>query len=266
MSLPELAAVTPAELVEPLRAVVVWLLRVTTVPVLAYFVLINTSYLVLIGLGALDFRAHLRGRRTEVATLGGELTPGVSLIVPAHNEEAGIVTSVTALLSLRYPGHEVVVVDDGSTDATFERLRQAFDLVEIPREVPQDIPVRARILGLFVPRDGHTRLVVVRKENSGRSEASNTGVNAATEPLVAMIDADSILDPDALLRVAKPFADDPTRVVATGGTVRPVNGCRVIAGRVVGVDMPSRWLRASRSSSTCGRSSSGAAAGPASAG
>lgn len=242
MSLPELAAVGPAELVEPLRGVVVWLLRVTTVPVLAYFVLINTSYLVLIGLGALDFRTHLRGRRTEVATLGGELTPGVSLIVPAHNEEAGIVTSVTALLSLRYPGHEVVVVDDGSTDATFERLRQAFDLVEIPREVPHDIPVRARILGLFVPRDGHTRLVVVRKENSGRSEASNTGVNAATEPLVAMIDADSILDPDALLRVAKPFADDPTRVVATGGTVRPVNGCRVIAGRVVGVDMPRRWL------------------------
>jgi len=234
--------VSLSELVEPLRPAVVWLMDVTAVPVLAYFVLINTSYLALIVLGGLEFRSYLRGRRTVVDTLGGELTPGVSVIVPAHNEEAGIVTSVKALLSLRYPGHEVVVVDDGSTDATFARLQEAFDLVELPREVPHDIPVRAAILGLFVPRDGRTRLIVVRKENSGRSEASNAGVNAATEPLVAMIDADSILEPDALLRVAKPFADDPTRVIATGGTIRPVNGCRVVAGRIVSVGMPRPWM------------------------
>jgi cellulose synthase/poly-beta-1,6-N-acetylglucosamine synthase-like glycosyltransferase len=230
------------ELAAPLRDGLVWLMDVTAVPVIVYFLLINTSYLLLIGLGALDFRSYLRGRKTTVEALGGELTPGVSLIVPAHNEEAGIVTSVKALLSLRYPGHEVVVVDDGSTDATFERLREAFDLVELPREVPQDVPVRAKVLGLFVPRDGRTRLIVVRKENSGRSEASNVGVNAATEPLVAMIDADSILEPDALLRVAKPFADDPTRVVATGGTIRPVNGCRVVSGRIVDVRAPRTWL------------------------
>ena len=230
------------ELLEPLRGVVVWLMDVTAIPVMAYFVLINTSYLVLIVLGGLEFRSYLRGRKTVVDTLGGELTPGVSVIVPAHNEEAGIVTSVKALLSLRYPGHEIVVVDDGSTDGTFARLQEAFDLVELPRDVPQDIPVRAKVLGQYVPRDGRTRLIVVRKENSGRSEASNVGVNAATEPLVAMIDADSILEPDALLRVAKPFADDPTRVIATGGTIRPVNGCRVVAGRIVSVAMPRPWM------------------------
>jgi cellulose synthase/poly-beta-1,6-N-acetylglucosamine synthase-like glycosyltransferase len=230
------------ELLEPLRGVVVWLLDVTAVPVLAYFVLINTSYLVLILLGALGFRSYLRSRKTVVDALGGELTPGVSVVVPAHNEEAGIVTSVKALLSLRYPGHEVVVVDDGSTDATFARLQEAFDLVEIPRDVPSDIPVRAAIHGVHVPRDGRTRLVVVAKENSGRSEALNLGVNVASEPLVAMIDADSVLEPDALLRVAKPFADDPIRVVATGGTIRPVNGCRVVAGRIVDVRAPRTWL------------------------
>jgi cellulose synthase/poly-beta-1,6-N-acetylglucosamine synthase-like glycosyltransferase len=163
-------------------------------------------------------------------------------VVPAHNEEAGIVTSVKALLSLRYPRHEVVVVDDGSADATLARLVEAFDLVELPREVPQDIPFRAEVRGLYVPRDGRTRLVVVSKENSGRSEALNVGVNVATEPLVAMIDADSILEPDALLRVAKPFADDPTRVVATGGTIRPANGCRVVAGRIIDVQAPRTWL------------------------
>ena len=118
-----------------------------------------------------------------------------------------------------------------------------------------------------MPRDGRTRLVVVRKENSGRSEASNAGVNAATEPLVAMIDADSILDPDALLRVAKPFADDPTRVVADRRHHPPGQRVPRHRGAVVGVGhAAAAGCRASRSSSTCGRSSSGAAAGPASAG
>ena len=149
-----------------------------------------------------------------------------------------------ALLSLRYPRHEVVVVDDGSTDATFERLRAAFDLVPIPRELPAGRPDRApRSSTSYVPRDGRTRLVVVRKENSGRSEAINVAINAATEPLVAMVDADSILDPDALL------AGDPAvrrRPDPHGGHRRapsaPVNGSRVVVGRIVQVQMPEPWL------------------------
>jgi hypothetical protein len=92
-----------SELVEPLRALVVWLMDVTSVPVLVYFVLINTSYLLLIVLGGLEFRGYLRGRKTTVDTLGGELTPGVSLLVPAYNEEAGIVTSSRRSTSSRCP-------------------------------------------------------------------------------------------------------------------------------------------------------------------
>lgn len=228
--------------VDGLRATVVWLMDVTSVPILVYFTLINLSYLVLIVLAAIDFRAQHRRREAVVETFGGALTPGVSLLVPAYNEEVGIVTSVQALLSLRYPRHEVVVVDDGSSDGTFERLRVAFDLVLIPRVIPQDVPIKARIIDVHVPRDGRTRLVVVRKENSGRSEALNVGINAATEPLVAMVDADSILEPDALLRVTQPFADDPIRMVAAGGAIRPVNGSRVVSGRIVKVQMPRPWL------------------------
>jgi cellulose synthase/poly-beta-1,6-N-acetylglucosamine synthase-like glycosyltransferase len=231
-----------ADLVEALRAGVDWLMGITAVPILVYFALINLSYLLLIVLATVDFRAQHRRREAVVESFGGALTPGVSLLVPAHNEEMGIVTSVQALLSLRYPRHEVVVVDDGSTDATFERLRTAFDLVPIPREVPQDVHVRARVVDVHVPRDGRTRLVVVRKEKSGRSEAINLAINAATEPLVAIVDADSILEPDALLRVTQPFVDDPTRMVAVGGAIRPVNGSRVVSGRIVTVRMPKPWL------------------------
>jgi cellulose synthase/poly-beta-1,6-N-acetylglucosamine synthase-like glycosyltransferase len=225
-----------------LSAVVQWLYDVTSVPILVYFVVINLSFLLLIITAGFQFRRYLRMRDASVDTLGGELALGVSVVMPAHNEEVGIVTSTTAMLSLRYPRHEVVVVDDGSTDNTFGVLREAFDLVQIPREVPMDLPVRAEILGVYVPRDGPTRLVVVRKANSGRSEAINAGVNVAVEPLIAFIDADSILEPDALLRVSKPFTDDPTRMVATGGTIRAVNGSRVVSGRLVRLAMPTQWV------------------------
>ena len=220
----------------PLEAV----FAVIDTPVLVYFLLINSSYLLLIVLAALEFVRHLR--RVPFAGLedaaASPLTQPVSLIVPAFNEQAGIVSSVRAMLALHYPEHEVVVVDDGSTDATFECLRAAFDLVQVPRVVPRDVPTRELPSSVHVPADGRTPLVVLRKANSGCSDSVNLGINAARYPLVGLVDADSILDPDALLVVAKPFADDPLRTVATGGVIRAVNGCTVVAGRVVDVRMP----------------------------
>jgi cellulose synthase/poly-beta-1,6-N-acetylglucosamine synthase-like glycosyltransferase len=229
-----------------LRDVVGAIFGALRLPVLWYFLAINTSYLLLIGLAALEFRRHLR--RQEFAggdeVLSSPLTPGVSVIVPAFNEEAGIIASVKAMLALRYGTHEIVVVDDGSTDNTYARLRDAFDLVPVPRRLPDDVPCRVDLdaVSVSVPRDGRTPLVVIRKPNSGRSDAINVGINAARMPLIAMVDADSILDPDALLVVVKPFVDDPARTVATGGVIRAVNGCRVIAGRVVEVRMPRQWV------------------------
>jgi cellulose synthase/poly-beta-1,6-N-acetylglucosamine synthase-like glycosyltransferase len=219
-------------------------LRVTDAAIMAYFLLINTSYLVLIGLAALEFVRHLR--RMPFAGLEelyrSPLTKPVSLLVPAYNEEAGIVEAVRAMLALRYPQFEVVVVDDGSTDATFERLRAEFDLVEVPRVIPAEVPTRAAVRSVHVPRLRPEPLVVVRKDNGGKTDSLNVGVNLARYPLVCMVDADSVLDPQALLSVAKPFADDPLRVVAVGGVVRIANGCRVVAGRIVDVRMPGRWL------------------------
>jgi cellulose synthase/poly-beta-1,6-N-acetylglucosamine synthase-like glycosyltransferase len=213
-------------------------------PMITYFLLINSSYLVLIMLAGAGTLRHARrlpheGRSEAFA---GRLAPGVSVIMPAYNESASIVPAVQAMLSLRYPRHEVVVVDDGSTDDTVARLTKAFDLVEIDRPLPADVPVRAAVRTVCVPRDGRTRLVVVSKDNSGKSEAVNTGVNASGEDLVAIVDADSLLDPDSLLVVTEPFANDPLRMIATGGVVRIANGCTVVAGRVTGVRMPTNWL------------------------
>jgi len=227
-----------------LTHVVSAIMNVVAGPVLAYFLVVNTSLLVLMGLAAWEFgRQH--GRKTYAGSeqsVASQLGQGVTVVVPSYNEAVVIVTAVQALLALRFSRHEVVVVDDGSTDMTFERLRIAFDLVPVSREVPFDVRTRGAVIDVHVPRDGRTRLVLVRKENSGRSDAINVGINAAIEPLVVFIDADSILDPDALISVTKPFADDPTRVVATGGVIRAVNGCKIVDGRMVAVKLAKPWL------------------------
>lgn len=225
-----------------LRPQVVEALRVFDAGVLGYFLVINTSYLLLVGLASLEFARQLR--RVPFAGYdeahASPLTLPVSLVVPAYNEAVGIVESVRSLLALRYPELEVVVVDDGSTDRTFAVLDEAFDLRPVPRDIPEEIATVSRVVDVHMAASAP--LVVVRKTNGGRSDSLNVGTNAARYPLVCFVDADSVLDTDALLLVSKPFADDPQRVVATGGVVRAVNDCLVSAGRVVDVRMPRRWL------------------------
>ncbi|WP_217912866.1 glycosyltransferase family 2 protein [Miltoncostaea marina] len=211
--------------------------------VLVYFLLLNGVQLLLIGLAGTDLARATR--RASVAghedVFANPLTPGVSVVVPAFDEEATIVEAVRGLLDLRYPLHEVIVVDDGSTDGTFGRLAAAFDLVPVERVIPADVPTIGRVQSVHAPRRGGD-LVVVRKENAGRrSDPVNVGINAARHELVCAVDGDSVLDDGALLRIARPFIDDPDRVVATGGTIRAANGCVVERGRVLAPRMPRGW-------------------------
>jgi cellulose synthase/poly-beta-1,6-N-acetylglucosamine synthase-like glycosyltransferase len=220
------------------------LLYGANVVILGYFLIVNTSTLLLMGLAVLEFgRHHRRAPFSGAAeTYRSPLTWPVSVLMPAHNEATNIVDAVQAVAALRYPTFEIVVIDDGSTDDTFAVLHEAFDLVEVPRVIPAEVPYRGRVVSVHVARSAPEKLIVVRKENGGKPDALNVGINTARQPLICMVDADSLLDPDALLSVAKPFADDPVRVVATGGVVRVANGCKVVGGRVVDVRMPRGWL------------------------
>lgn len=212
--------------------------------VLAYFLVLNTWYLGLLTLAAIDLRQYQR----ELPYAGYEdifaspLAPPVSVVVAAHNEESCIVESVNSLLAVRYPDFEIIVVDDGSTDGTFARLQESFDLVELPMVVPDLVPVAGEVTSVHVPAN-RDPLVVVRKTGAGsKVDPNNVGINVARSPLVCFVDADSILEPESMLRVVKPFVDDPLRTVGAGGTVRIANGSKVYRGQIVDARMPRRWL------------------------
>jgi cellulose synthase/poly-beta-1,6-N-acetylglucosamine synthase-like glycosyltransferase len=207
---------------------------------IAYFAVLNTWYLCLIllaGLGAIG--AARGGPFADLDKIfRSPLALPISIIVPAWNEELWIVDCVRGLLSLRYPEFEVIVVDDGSTDATFDRLRGEYDLAEIPKLITAQIPTVGAVQSVYAPR-GQEELLVVRKEGGrGPADAVNTGVNAARYPLVCRVDADSYLDTDALLAVVRPFIEDPRRTVGVGASIRVANGSVVRDGRVVTPRMP----------------------------
>ena len=156
--------------------------------------------------------------------------PGISIIAPAYNTEPLIVATARSLLGSDYEPLEVVIVDDGSEDGTTAALNRSFDLVELP--VGDRLPLAtAPIEQLFVSRTD-PRLRVVRKANGGRSDAVNAGLNIARHELVAVVDADTLLEADALKRIGEVFALDPDDVVAVGGTIRIANGA-VIEDSVV---------------------------------
>ncbi len=230
--------------VEVLRGMVSTLLHWLAWPLLIYFVAGNAIQLFLIGLATSESLALSARQRREgqLRLLGSRSAPGISVVAAMFNEEVGIVEATRSMLSLNYPRHEVILVDDGSKDGTFDVLTAAFDLVEVPTAVGDIIDVREAPTSTHIARDSSVRLTVLRKNNSGRADSLNSAINASREELVLFVDADSLLDPRALLSVAKPFADDPERTVAVGGVIRAVNGCEVRSGRVVSVRPATTWL------------------------
>jgi cellulose synthase/poly-beta-1,6-N-acetylglucosamine synthase-like glycosyltransferase len=203
-----------------------------------YFVVYNLCQLAfaLVAWNALASRRRARAYAALDETYESPFTPPVSLILPAFNEEAGIVPSVRSLLDLRYPRHEVIVVNDGSTDGTLEQLRRAFELVPV-REALRTRIATAPVRAAFVSPT-HPNLWVLDKENGGKSDALNAGVNAAAHAHVCAIDGDAILEEDSLLRIIGPFVDDPELVAAAGGIIRVANGSVIESGRLVDFRLP----------------------------
>src|SRR3989442_6859461 len=203
----------------------------TDLAILIYFLVLNSFYAVLLILSIPEIWEQTRLAEDEdfQRLMQSDALPPITILVPAYNESATIEASVTAILTLEYRNYEVVVVNDGSRDDTLEQLRHAFDLYEIPRIYPEMIPTKP-LRALYRSRS-RSRLLVLDKENGGKADALNAAINASRFPLVIAVDADTLIEPDALLRLTRPFLLG-REIAAVGGTVRVANNCTVKDGRV----------------------------------
>lgn len=166
----------------------------------------------------------------------------ISIVVPAHNESITIVDSLRSLVALDYSLYEIVVVDDGSTDNTVRCVIEAFDLHEITRPVRYQVPCN-RARRIWDGKVGKVPLTLVTKDNGGKSDALNMGINVARYPYFICIDADSMLQHDSLLEISAPLLEEDG-VVAVGGLVRPSNGVEFKEGMPVRHSLPRKIIPA----------------------
>lgn len=207
---------------------------------LLYFIAIAVLYLLLDAVAIISLRRYMAWRRSDYfpQTYSSMERP-VSMLVPSYNEQATIVGSVNSLLQLTYPQYEIVVINDGSSDATLATLIREFNLVADPGPIWVRLQTQ-RICAVYQSKS-HPNLRVIDKENGGKSDALNAGINCSKYPLFCCVDADSVLQRDSLQHVVRPFLEDPS-TVATGGTVRIANGCEVSGGFLVKTGLPNNLL------------------------
>ena len=206
-----------------------------------YFVFINTAYILML---LIAFRAikkyshHIQSLEMKKLFLSPFAKP-VSLLVPAYNEQATIVGSLKSILQLEYPVYEIILINDGSSDNTLKQLLGSFGLKKTKNVFRKQLPCRD--IKAIYESSTYSNLTVVDKVNGGKADALNAGINISKYPLICSLDADSILEPDVLVKIVRPFMENHT-TVAAGGSIRIANGCEIFNGRVIKIGLPESLL------------------------
>lgn len=205
-----------------------------------YTLIITFIYFLIFGLSIRHTFPLQRGiKYNRVRKLSGsEHVPPVSILVPAYNEELMIKENVRNLLALNYPEYEVIVVNDGSKDDTAKIMIEEFQLKEVKPFVAKHIKTE-KVRGYYHNPE-YPNLYFIDKENGGKADSLNAGINLSRYGLISTIDADSLLEKDALTRIARVYMENPEDTVAVGGNVRIVNSCTVEDGMVKNIRFPQK--------------------------
>ena len=206
---------------------------------LIYVLAISTIYLIQLLSATFGLREYSRSLRyTDYAryVFSDNMVP-ISVLVPAYNESATIVDNTKNLLSLDFGHYEVVVVNDGSKDNTLELLMDAFKLIRVNQPYKRSIPT-AEVRGIYRSAM-YPNLVVVDKENGGKADALNAGINVSMYPVFVSIDADSLLERSSLAKIIYAFMVDP-KCVAVGGIIRIASGCEIVDGELKEIDLSNK--------------------------
>ncbi|WP_083258719.1 glycosyltransferase family 2 protein [Cellulosilyticum sp. I15G10I2] len=207
-----------------------------------YSVAINLIYGMLLILSFINVRRQSKLWRLKGITMlfKKRMLPSISIIAPAHNEEKTIIQSANSLLNLIYPDYELIIVNDGSDDKTLEILIKHFDLKRVDYTFEYKLktrPIQAVYLNPSMPK-----LIVVDKKNGGKADSLNAGINISSREYFCGIDADSLLEADALLKLASMELDAGVETPALGGNIFPANGCIIDQGTITDTRVPKNKL------------------------
>lgn len=216
-----------------------YIVMITQNAILGYILILNLFYFIFLYLALHSFQNHktINSERQLKDLINSKIYKPVSILVPCYNEEKTVVHNLRNLLNLQYPEFEVIAVNDGSKDRTMEVIKENFNLVELPIPSPLALETKA-IRAIYACLD-YPGLIVIDKDNGGKSDALNSAMNISQYPLIACIDADSLLETDSLLRMTRAFISNP-ELIAVGGIVRVLSPDQDINSRFL--TMPKTFL------------------------
>jgi len=213
--------------------------------ILIYSISIFSFYFVLAFLSGFEMVRYIRKNSfvDYSAIISSAYAPAVSVLAPAYNEGNTIIENIRSLLSIHYSDLEVIVINDGSKDDSLEKIIAHYQLVKVNYMVNYVIPTKP-VRGIYKSTNkAYSKLIVVDKENGGKADSLNAGINISNKKYFAAIDVDCILEEDALLKMIKPFLEfSSTRVIVTGGVIRIANSCEVKDGKIVKINLPTNLI------------------------
>lgn len=201
--------------------------------IIFYMVLVILVYSLMLLFAVFHFRKGLKVDKyvMDENNLDMLYSKPVSIIVPAYNEELGVVDTVSSLLSLQYPQFEIIIVNDGSQDGTKDAAIKHFEMIKVDRSVRTILPTKP-VVDIY-ESTVHPNVILVNKVNGGKADALNVGINISNFPYFCSIDGDSILETTSLLRVMDPIIASNDQVIAVGGSVRIANNFDIQMGTIM---------------------------------
>lgn len=204
------------------------------------FVIVSYCTMLIIAMYDLRKRYHLDPSEYDDAHIDAFYSKPVSLLVPAYNEEVGVVDTVYSLLNLRYPQTEIIIINDGSTDNTLQTVIDHFQMKPVQKIIRTNIPTK-HVIQVYESAI-YSNCILIDKVNGGKADALNVGINVSQYPYFCSVDGDSILDDKSLLRVMKPIILTDGEVVAAGGNIRIANGAKMKLGSIYETKLPDKSL------------------------
>ncbi|MCL7753506.1 glycosyltransferase [Polaribacter sp. Z022] len=213
---------------------------------LIFTILIISSYIILAFFSTRETSDYIKKNSflQYKDLLSSDLAPSISIIAPAYNESLNIIENVRSLLSIHYVNFNVIIVNDGSKDDSLEKLIKAYSLEKVEYLLDEKIKTQPLRHGVFKSLNpAFDKLIVVDKENGGKADALNVGINFSENKYIACIDVDCLLLKDSLQKMIKPFLEyTDTKVIASGGVIRIANSCKIEDGKLLEINFPKKWL------------------------